>query len=139
MPQEMADIGHDAVAKLADLLLYNSALFRRHGVLVRSLLVLLHPGADSRKLTGLYERGFADEPFDVALRYRVVRVWQVPSAAWLAGGLGHVPLAPLGDVRQSDLRVVIAQMKLRLQRVPPRRAAELWSAAYILMAKPRKL
>jgi hypothetical protein len=39
--------GHDSLAKLADLLLYNSALFKRHGVPVRTLLVLLHRGADS--------------------------------------------------------------------------------------------
>ena|ERR1700722_16361689 len=39
--------GHDTVAKLPDLLLYNSALFKRHALRVRSLLVLLHRGADS--------------------------------------------------------------------------------------------
>ncbi|MGH7172993.1 MAG: hypothetical protein ACRELG_22145, partial [Gemmataceae bacterium] len=49
--------GHDSVAKLPDLLLYNSALFRRHNLLVRSLLVLLHRGADSPQLTGVYQRG----------------------------------------------------------------------------------
>jgi hypothetical protein len=119
--------GHDTVAKLPDLLLYNSALFKRHGLRVRSLLVLLHPGADSPRLTGWYERGFPDEPFDVALRYRIVRVWQVPSAQWLSGGLGLVPLAPLGDVPSSELPVVIARMKQRLKRETPRRAAELWS------------
>src|SRR5581483_4835123 len=42
--------GHDALAKLPDLLLYNSALYRRHGLRVRSLLVLLHRGADSPQL-----------------------------------------------------------------------------------------
>jgi hypothetical protein len=126
--------GHDSVAKLPDLLLYNSALFKRHGLRVRSLLVLLHRGADSPQLTGLYERGFSGEPFDVALRYRVLRVWQVAAEQWLAGGLGLVPLAPLGDVRQQDLPAVIARMKQRLEReVPPRQAADLWSAAYILM------
>src|SRR5438132_963225 len=52
--------GHDTLAKLPDLLLYNSALYKRHGLRVRSLLVLLHRGADSRQLTGLYERGFPD-------------------------------------------------------------------------------
>ena len=79
--------GHDTVAKLPDLALYNWALFKRHGLLVRTLLVLLHRGADSPKqLTGFYERGFPGEPFDAALRYRIVRVWEVPSAAWLAGG-----------------------------------------------------
>src|SRR6516162_10075194 len=71
-------VGHDTAAKLADLLLYNSALFKRHGLLVRSLLVLLHPRADSPQATGLYERGFPGELFDAALRYRVVRVWQCP-------------------------------------------------------------
>jgi hypothetical protein len=126
--------GHDIVAKLPDLLLYNSSLFRRHGLGVRSLLVLLHRGADSPRLTGLYERGFPGEPFDVALRYRIVRVWEVPAQQWLSGGLGSVPLAPLGDVRPRDLPAVIAQMKHRLDStVPPRERAQLWSAAYILM------
>src|SRR5437588_2959246 len=74
--------GHDALAKLPDLLLYNSALYRRHGLRVRSRLVLLHPGADSPRLTGLYERGFPGEPADVAFRYRVVRVCQVPATQW---------------------------------------------------------
>jgi hypothetical protein len=84
--------GHDAVAKLSDLLLYNSALYKRHGLLVRSLLVLLHHGADSPQLTGLYQRGFLGEPYDVALRYHTIRVWQVPAKEWLSGGLGLLPL-----------------------------------------------
>jgi hypothetical protein len=126
--------GHDTVAKLPDLLLYNSALFKRHRLLVRSLLVLLHRGADSPQLTGFYERGFPDEPFDVALRYRPLWVWDVPPETWLSGGLGVLPLAPLGDVEPGELPGVIAQMKQRLAReVPPGQAAELWSAAYILM------
>src|SRR5438132_13143832 len=95
--------GHDSLAKLPDLLLYNSALFKRHGLPVRTLLVLLHRSADSRKLTGLYERGFPAEPFDAALRYRVLRVWEIPAATWLSGGLGLVPLAPLGSVQKADL------------------------------------
>jgi hypothetical protein len=125
--------GHDSVAKLPDLLLYNSALFKRHGLPVRTLLVLLHRGADSRKLTGLYERGFPGEPFDAALRYRVLRIWEIPAATWLSGGLGLVPLAPLGSVQKADLPAVVAQMKQRFDRETPSQAKELWSAAYILM------
>jgi len=125
--------GHDTLAKLPDLLLYNSALFKRHGLMVRSLLVLLHRGADSPGLTGYYERGFPGELFEAALRYRTVRVWKVPARDWLSGGLGLVPLAPLGAVRQADLPAVVAQMKERFDRETPRLAAELWSAAYILM------
>jgi hypothetical protein len=125
--------GHDSLAKLPDLLLYNSALFKRHGLPVRTLLVLLHRGADSRKLSGFYERGFPGEPFDAALRYRILRVWEIPAAAWLSGGLGLVPLAPLGNVQKADLPAVMARMKQRFDREAPSQAKELWSAAYILM------
>jgi hypothetical protein len=125
--------GHDSLAKLADLLLYNSALFKRHGLPVRTLLVLQHPGADSPRLTGLYERGFSGEPFDAALRYRVLRIWEEPASTWLSGGLGLVPLAPLGNVSETDLPAVVARMKQRIDREAPGRAKELWSAALILM------
>ena len=125
--------GHDTVAKLPDLLLYNSALFRRHGLQVHTLFVLLHRGADSPQLTGLYERGQSGLPFDVALRYTIVRVWQVPAKKWLSGGVGLLPLAPLGDVEAADLPVVIAMMKRRFAREAPQQAGELWSATYILM------
>jgi hypothetical protein len=78
--------------------------------------VLLHRGADSPRLTGLYERGFPGEPADVTLRYRVVRVWEVPAGQWLAGGLGLVPLAPLGEVRADELPAVLARVRQRLER-----------------------
>ncbi|HEV3384612.1 MAG TPA: hypothetical protein VG097_07345 [Gemmata sp.] len=125
--------GHDSLAKLPDLLLYNCALFKRHGLTVRTLLVLLHRGADSRNVTGLYERGFPSEPFDAALRYRILRVWEIPAATWLSGGLGLVPLAPLGSVQKVDLPAIVGQMKQRFDREAPSQAKALWSATYILM------
>jgi hypothetical protein len=126
--------GHDTLAKLADVLLYNCAFFKRHGLPVRSLLVLLHPGADSPRLSGVYERGFPGEPFDVALRYRVVRLWQVPPEQLLAGGIGPVALAPLGAVTEAQLPGVIDRMKERLDReVAASEAEKLWSAALLLM------
>jgi hypothetical protein len=126
--------GHDAVDLPPKMLLYNAALGKRHGLLVRSLVVILHRGADSPQLTGLYERGFPDEPPDVTLRYRTVRVWQVPAQRWLAGGLGTLPLAPLGAVSEAELPAVLARMKDRVDReATPTQAAELWSATYILM------
>jgi hypothetical protein len=126
--------GHDAVKLPPKLLLYNAALGKRHELRVRSLAVILHRGADSPQLTGLYERGFPGEPADVTLRYRVVRVWQVPAEHWLSGGLGGLPLAPLGDVKEAELPAVVARMKERLDREVSRsEAAELWSATYMLM------
>ncbi len=125
--------GHDSPAKLPDLLLYNSALFKRHGLPVRTLLVVMHPRADSPQLTGLYERGFPGEPADVVFRYHVLRVWQVPPERWLAGGLGLVPLAPLADAPPEELPAVIEKMKRRLARETRRDRATAWSAAAILM------
>jgi predicted transposase YdaD len=94
----------------------------------------LHRGADSPQLTGLYERGFPGELFDVALRYRSLRVWEVPTQRWLTGGIGLMPLALLADVPHEELPAVVEQMKQRLdQEAPPGLAAELWSAAYILL------
>ncbi len=107
---------------------------KRHGLRVRSLAVVLHRGADSPQLSGVYESGFPNELPDVTLRYRVVRVWQVPRERWLSGGLGTLPLAPLGAVQESDLPAVIARMRERLDREATHtQAAELWSATYILM------
>jgi len=76
--------GTTSSRKLPDLLLYNSALFRRHGLPVRSLLVLLHRGADSAAANWFVRTRFPGAPFDVALRYHIVRVWEVP--ANMAGG-----------------------------------------------------
>jgi predicted transposase YdaD len=126
--------GHDALKLPPKMLLYNAALRKRHELHVRSLAVILHRDADSPQLTGLYESDFPNELPDVTLRYRVVRVWQVPAERWLAGGLGVLPLAPLGAVAEVELPAVIAQMKDRLDREVTRsEAAELWSATYILM------
>lgn len=126
--------GHDAGQLLPRMLLYNAALGKRHQLRVRSLAVVLHRGADSPQLNGVYERGFPGELADIIFRYRVVRVWEVSAERWLSGGLGMLPLAPLGAVQEAELPAVIAQMKERLDReVPSRQAAELWSATYILM------
>jgi hypothetical protein len=126
--------GHDAAELPPRVLLYNAALGRRHGLQVRSLVVILHRDADSPQLTGLYERGFPGEPADVTFRYRVVRVWEVPPERWLSGGLGVVPLAPLGAVREADLPAVIERMKERLGREAPRdEQANLWFATRYLM------
>jgi hypothetical protein len=83
------------------------------------MLVVLHKGADSPQLTEVYERGFPAQPPDVTLRYHLVRVWKVPPEKWLSGGIGLVPLAPLGKVRENQLPAVIARVKQRLDSDTP--------------------
>ncbi len=126
--------GHDA-AQLPPLLHVRHALLvARHRLLVRSVAVLLRPAADSPTLTGLYECGFPGEPPHLLLRYQVIRVWQMPVADLLSGGLGTLPLAPISAVTEAELPGIIEQMRHRLaQRSARSQATSLWAATYILM------
>ncbi len=76
---------------------YNALLEERHGLPVHSVVVLLRPQADLRSITGRYEQRFPGvaEPY-LIFRYQVIRVWQLPADQLLSGGLGILPLAPVG-------------------------------------------
>src|SRR5262245_57976819 len=80
---------------------YNALLEDRHELLVRSVIVLLAPLANLANLTGKYEKQFAGEPPYLRFRYRVIRVWQLPVATLLSGGLGTLPLAPISAVTRA--------------------------------------
>ena len=112
---------------------YNALLRHRHGLPVRTVIVLLRPEANSPSLNGVFEQGFPGEtPYDV-FRYRVVRVWQIPVQTLLTGGLGTLPLAPLGAVDEADLPNVVRQIDERLLReTNPEQAGVLGTAAFIL-------
>ena len=102
--------GHDSARLPRRLRLYNTVLEDRHDLLVRSVAVLLHPGADSPQLTGRIERAFPGEEAYHFPRYEVLRVWQMPVRQLLDGGLGTLALAPVGDVPRSELPGVVSQM-----------------------------
>jgi predicted transposase YdaD len=126
--------GHDSAMLPRRLQLYNGALDYRHDRPVLSVAVVLRPEADSPRLTGSFERGFpGQEPFAV-LRYRVIRVWQLPLEQLLAGGLGTLPLAPVSDVAQSRAPDVIRRMKERFsQERRQQRVRDLWAVTYVLL------
>lgn len=106
----------------------------RHDRLVLSAAVLLHPEADSPQLTGLLERAFPGQEPITLLRYRVIRVWQLPVDQLLADGVGTLPLAPVSDVNESRVPEVIRRMKERLSRERRgQRAKDLWAATYVLL------
>jgi hypothetical protein len=119
---------------LTNLLLYNTLLERRHGLPVRTLVVLLRPSADFPEMTGVLLRQFPGETPYLTLRYDVIRLWQLPASAFLDGGLGVVPLAPLGAVTDAELPAVIGRMGRRIAlEAAPAEASTLWTAAEILM------
>jgi hypothetical protein len=62
-----------------------------------------------------------------------VRVWEQPVEAFLAGGIGLLPLAPLCKVKRNALPGVIRQMEKRIESEASNEAGILWSTTYILM------
>lgn len=115
--------------------LYSNLLRSRHGLLVRSVVVLLRPEANATNLTGRLELRFPDEvePYDL-FRYRVLRVWELPLERLLAGGLGTLALAPLTDEAASRLPAVLSRMEERFQQeAAPPLAAKLRAATFVLL------
>src|SRR5205085_1061348 len=103
-----------APGQAATLRLYNALLADRFGPPVRTTLLLLRRSADAPDLTGLLEERFPDEEPYLTFRYQVVRVWQQPLAAFLEGGLGLLPLAPLTGVTEAELPGVLRRMEERI-------------------------
>jgi hypothetical protein len=89
--------GHDAADQ--PLLLLED----RHKLMVRTLAIVLRPAADSPELSGLRRRVFPGEVEAYhSFRYQVLRVWQMPAGAFLAGGPGLLPLAPIAAVTEKS-------------------------------------
>lgn len=121
---------------------YNVLLQDRHELPVESVILLLRREAEDARLTGRFRtespRGKGRLEFD----YEVIRLWQQPVEALLAGGLGTLPLVPLAQVRRAALPGVIRRMEERVEReTTPAAAATLWTSTYLLMGLryPREL
>jgi predicted transposase YdaD len=115
--------------------LSSTLLRNRHGLMVRSVVILLRREANASTLTGKFSVQFPDEdePYDV-FRYRVIRLWESSTEALLSGGLGLLPLAPLTDDAAGRLAAVIGRIEDRLQReVPAEEADKLRTATFILL------
>ena len=98
------------------------------------MIVLLRPEADGPAITGALDLAWSGAPY-LSFAYRVVRTWEQPVEAILAGGLGTPPLAPIADAAPEALPSIIRRMGERLAaEAAPGEAATLWAATYILAA-----
>lgn len=116
--------------------LYNALLRGRYELSVRSVVFLLRPEAQGPGATGRVLDPFegAEQDHGLDFRYRLVRVWEYPLEAVLAGGLGTLPLAPISAVEPARLPEVVERMKDRLDREAPREeVGDLWAATLVLM------
>jgi predicted transposase YdaD len=127
--------GHDAATLPRKLHTRNGLLLDRHDLPVCSAAVILHSGADSPRLTGVYQRHLPGEtePY-LTFCYSVVRVWQLPAESLLTGGLALLPLAPISAVTEAELPGIIKRIEQRLSGRRARvLAPKVWAAAFILL------
>lgn len=116
------------------MLLYNVLLHEKHGLPVRSGVLLLRPEANRRNVTGLVRREWPEGRRYMEFRYAVVRLWEQPPEPLLTGGLGLLPLAPLADVEPEQLPALVGRMEQRLEREAARAEAErLRVTTYVLL------
>ena len=114
-------------------LLYNVLLRWRHGLPVRSVVLLLHPRAQARGVRGRVDDLSDDPQARLEFAYRLIRVWENPADTFLSGGLGTLALAPIAAIGAGGLSEVFRRMDERLDRDASAPVAdELWTAAYIM-------
>lgn len=114
-------------------LFYNVLLRRRHELPVRSVAILLRPEANSPRVLGKIHDSV--EP-DIRLEfgYRIIRAWELSAESLLSGGLGTLPLVPLGNVARGELAGVLDNMQDRLAPgTSSAEQADAWTATFILM------
>jgi hypothetical protein len=126
--------GHDVVGLPRKVHVRNGLLEDRHDLPVRSAALLLHPGAHSPQLTGVYRRAFPGEKPYLTFRYQVLRLWRQAPEPLLTGALPLMALAPISAVTKGELPGIIQRMERRLSsREARKQAPVVWGAAYILL------
>jgi hypothetical protein len=123
---------------LATVLVYNALLYRRFRVPVHSLIVLLRPEANDATLDDGLHYAVWPERGSVGHQVEVERLWQRPVEELLQGGVGVLPLAPLGQLPEGAtleeaLPGILRRIHERLVReVPAPHVVRLWTATYLL-------
>ncbi|WP_395094415.1 Rpn family recombination-promoting nuclease/putative transposase [Armatimonas sp.] len=125
--------GHDGHAVPVRMLRYNVLADAQTSLSVLSYVILLRPEADSPALTGAVERLRPNGSRYLAFEYGVIRLWKLPVANILRGGLATLPLALLCDLSATTAENVVSSMATRIEteaRVESKR--KLWASTYLL-------
>jgi predicted transposase YdaD len=112
---------------------YNVLARRQFRLAVRSVVFALRPQAITPRVRGHVLDG-SDPDFELQFRYRLIRVWELPPAKLLDGGIGTLPLAPISAVTQAQLPAMIETMAKRFDaEAPASEVPDLWSVTRILL------
>jgi predicted transposase YdaD len=115
------------------LLRYAVLIHVRYELPVETVVVLLRPEADGPAMQGTYSFTVPRRRrATLTFRFRVLRIWERPAEELLSGGLATLPLTLLANVSRASLPDAVRRMEERIEREAPTRAADLWTAAYLL-------
>jgi predicted transposase YdaD len=116
-------------------LVYSVLAYAKYKLPVQSVVVLLRKEADGPAMSGQAGYAVPDSPDGwVAMRYRVVRVWEKSAQELLAGPLATLPLAPLTNVSRAQLPAVIRRMEERIRaEASAEDAGGLWTSVFLLL------
>jgi predicted transposase YdaD len=115
------------------MLQYSVHLTRRHGLPVRSVVIVLRPEAGAG-LVGVFQQHYPVGAMYLEFRYSVVRVWDLPVESILSAGLWILPLAPVTDLGRTSLTSVIERMAERVEReATPDEAKTFWTGTFFMM------
>jgi hypothetical protein len=127
-----------AAYKHFDILVYQSLLLARYHVPVHSMVILLRPQAAHSNMDGTIRYTIRPGRGKMEFGYEVMPLWQQPAELLLAGDLGIVPLAPLGELParlplEEGMADVIQRVIERVvQEATPEQAAKLLAATFVL-------
>lgn len=119
-------------------LMHNAVLHHRYQAPVHSLVLLLRRAADGPWVTGGVRCETRAGLGRMDFSYEVVRLWEQPVEAFLAGGVGTLPLAPLcqlpGNLTVDEaLAGVIRRVAERIQaEAAPESVGDLLTATFVL-------
>jgi hypothetical protein len=127
--------GNDSRDMPERLLHYNVNAYYKFRLPVLSTVFLLRKRGNSKRVTGELKLTGPDGRAYHTFAYRAVRVWELSPEPLLTGGLGTLPLAPIANVNQADLKRIVQRMQARIdaEAKSETEAAELWVATDILM------
>ena len=125
--------GHDGHAVPGRMLRYNVLAGEQTGLSVLSYVMLLRPEADSPALTGNVERLRPNGTRYLAFEFGVIRLWKLPVAQVLRGGLATLPLALLCDLSATTPENVVTNLETRIEtEVQLEERRKLWTSTYLL-------
>jgi len=113
---------------------YNALLTEHRGPPVHTVLILLHPRANSSDRSGVFERHRADGRRNVLFEYDVIRLWEESFDELLTAGPSLAPLAVLSNEVGGDVTTAFGRIAARLNQpdVPAGLRANLAEAVYNL-------